>query len=106
MARFEGTEEWLVRNRDRMIGCPYQPGHLKISKEACRKRQLAGRQTGEGFEDLGEGEDFDLGHQASITYREGLAICRRCPIGGEITSSPRRRHPVVWGFQMNPLSPG
>jgi hypothetical protein len=61
------VEEWLWKNKRRMIACPFQPGQLRISKHACKKRQAAAKSL--------EGEFFRNQHQ------QGLLTCKRCPIG-------------------------
>ncbi len=75
------ASEWLARNRDQMIFCPYQPGKLIISKYACSKRHDVGRK--EDYQDLMKGDFF------SYTYKRGLSLCRNCPIGKKLTSKQR-----------------
>ncbi len=68
-----GSAKWLTRHRAEMVSCPYQPGNLVISKDACSKRYRLGRK--EKFEDLLKGDLFNY------TYKRGLSLCRSCPIG-------------------------
>ncbi|HRT63119.1 MAG TPA: hypothetical protein P5551_12270 [Syntrophales bacterium] len=65
-------EEWLRRNRRRMIRCPYQPGNLRITLWGCRRRKSQARR--EDFTDLTKGDYFDY------VYKSGLLRCRDCPI--------------------------
>lgn len=67
------AQKWLEKNRRKMVDCPYQPGQLMISKQACGKRYAMGRR--ENFEDLMKGDIFNY------TYKRGLSLCRECPIG-------------------------
>jgi len=65
-------EQWLRRNRRRMIRCPYQPGDLRITLWGCKRRQLQARR--EDFTDLMKGDYFDY------VYKSNLLRCRDCPI--------------------------
>ncbi|NPV04114.1 MAG: hypothetical protein HPY67_05205 [Syntrophaceae bacterium] len=65
-------EQWLRRNRRRMIKCPYQPGDLRITLWGCRQRKLQARR--EDFSDLMKGDYFDY------VYKSNLLRCRDCPI--------------------------
>ncbi len=69
-------EQWLSRNRRNMIQCPYQPGQLRISKAACKKRHLAANR----MQNMGG----DFLHQ---NFKQGLLVCRDCPIVREISFS-------------------
>jgi hypothetical protein len=74
--------EWLAENDKEMILCPYQPGNLKISPDACRKRHLASQKVKE------------LGWDVKLhAYKGGLELCRECPIGKKLCS---RSAPVVF----------
>jgi hypothetical protein len=66
-------DQWLAKNQEAMLTCPHQPGQLKISKIACKKRYLAGQRV------AGLGGDF-----LQATYLQGLMICRDCPIGKKL----------------------
>lgn len=66
------VEEWLRRNRRRMIRCPYQPGNLRITLWGCKRRQLQARR--EDFTDLMKGDYFDY------VYKNGLLRCRDCKL--------------------------
>jgi len=65
-------EEWLSRNREQMIHCPYQPGSLLISRSSCLKR----RETAQTIDlsDVMSGSEFDF------AYRTGLARCLHCNV--------------------------
>jgi len=65
-------EQWLRRNRRRMIKCPYQPGNLRITLWGCKQRKLQARR--EDFTDLMKGDYFDY------VYKSNLLRCRDCPI--------------------------
>jgi hypothetical protein len=67
------VKEWLAKNQQEMICCPYQPGNLMISKNACSKRYWMGRK--EEYQDLMKGDFFQY------AYKRGLSLCRTCPIG-------------------------
>lgn len=71
------VEEWLSRNRRRIIRCPYQPGNLRITLWGCRRRRL--QASREDFTDIMKGDYFDY------VYKNGLLRCRDCPIA---TTSP------------------
>jgi len=66
------VDEWLFRNRRKMITCPYQPGNLRITPWGCRRRKLQARR--EDFTDMMKGDYFDY------VYKNGLLRCRDCPI--------------------------
>lgn len=87
MAQFQhSADTWLVQNQERMISCPYQPGNLFISKNACMKRYRAGDREA-GRNPL---HDDILAYQ----WKMGISVCRKCPIGRDLTSSvPRRKSP-------------
>jgi len=68
------AEYWLAEHKDAIIHCPYQPGQLKILKNACIKRYLASQKdksinpmTGQSF--------------FQYTVKNGLSLCKECPIG-------------------------
>ena len=68
------VEEWLSRNRRRIIRCPYQPGNLRITLWGCRRRRSQARR--EDFTDMMKGDYFDY------VYKNGLLRCLDCPIVG------------------------
>jgi hypothetical protein len=70
------VKEWLAKNQQDMICCPYQPGNLMISKNACSKRYWMGRN--EDYQDLMKGDVFNY------SYKRGLSLCRECPIGKQL----------------------
>ena len=78
--RPNSAETWLVKNQNRMISCPYQPGNLFISRNACLKRYRNGdRQTLRNplYDDT-------LAYQ----WKMGISVCRKCPIGRSLISEP------------------
>ncbi len=75
------VKEWLAKNQQQMISCPYQPGNLMISKNACSKRYWMGRK--EDYQDLMRGDFFHY------TYKRGLSVCRECPIGKRVASASK-----------------
>jgi hypothetical protein len=70
---------WMDAHEQRMISCPYQPGRLVISKEACLKRHSMALQ--ERYEDL---EQVDFFRQR---LKNGLALCSKCEIGERLARS-------------------
>jgi hypothetical protein len=72
------VRDWLVEHHRDVITCPYQPGQLVISNEACTKRHLVARET--CFDDLMKVDLF------TYTLKKGLILCRGCPIGGRLAS--------------------
>jgi hypothetical protein len=75
-------EEWLYRNRGRIIQCPFQPGNLRITQWGCRKRKMRAKM--EDFTAIMQGDYFDY------VYKNGLLRCRDCQIAG--TFSHRSSH--------------
>lgn len=67
------VSQWMEKNKPAMIHCPFQPGRLVISRDACKKRHLASQL--EPFEETMETDFF------RYTFRKGLSLCRQCPIG-------------------------
>ncbi len=82
-----GSKEWLAKNHHLMINCPYQPGQLVISKNACTKRYRLGRR--EDFSDLMKGDLFNY------SYKRGLSLCRECPIGKKLAIASRNARPTL-----------
>jgi len=80
-------EEWLYRNRKRMIQCPFQPGNLRITRWGCRRRKMKANR--EDFAAILQGDYFDY------VYKSGLLRCRECRIAG--TSAPARLHSLTAG---------
>jgi hypothetical protein len=68
---------WLTKNRADMFVCPYQPGQLTISKSACSKRHLMGKQ--EDLSNLQKGYD-----PLNYGFARGLSLCRECSIGKKL----------------------
>ncbi len=63
-------EDWMERNRGRMVHCQAQPGNLLISKQSCIARRARAR-----TEDL---TNILKGDYQSYVYRTGLSICLGC----------------------------
>ena len=80
-------EEWLYRNRKRIILCPFQPGNLRITRWGCRRRKMRAKR--EDFTVILQGDYFDY------VYKSGLLRCRECRIAG--TSVPARMHSLIAG---------
>ena len=72
------VRDWLVEHHRDVITCPYQPGQLVISNEACTKRHVAAREA--CFDDLMKVDLF------TYTLKKGLLLCRECPIGDRLSS--------------------
>jgi len=72
----EGLDRFLKKNQQDLIECPYQPGHLRISKSACSKRYRLSRK--ENSTPFGKSDLF------YFSFRRGLAVCRTCPIGKKL----------------------
>jgi hypothetical protein len=80
MARkMPSPEMWLTKNRPQMIDCPFQPGRLRLSREACKKRTLAGQMISPEHDGL------------FLSGWNGLLLCRKCPIGNELLFGPETR---------------
>ncbi|MBP1721264.1 MAG: hypothetical protein H6Q50_776 [Deltaproteobacteria bacterium] len=62
--------EWITRNRQNLIRCPYQPGNLLITKWSCRRRRLKAQK--EDLANVMSGDVMDYVH------RQGLSICLTC----------------------------
>jgi hypothetical protein len=76
------VKAWLARNRGEMIVCPYQPGQLTISKNACSRRHVMGKQ--EDLSELQKGND-----PLNYSYVRGLSLCRECQIGKKLSVKPK-----------------
>jgi len=72
-------QELLLEKGKPLIHCPYQPGNLKITPNACRQRYKAGQR-------MKKMEDEEL----SI-IKKGFAICRRCPVGRNLAAVDGKR---------------
>jgi hypothetical protein len=72
-------EEWLYRNRGKIILCPFQPGNLRITPWGCRMRKMKAKK--EDFTAIMQGDYFDY------VYKNGLLRCRDCQIA---ETSPHR----------------
>ena len=81
MGTEQAMEIWLSENRHQMVTCPYQPGELRITKQACvRRHETAKRQ----------GSDQKVGKAKLKTIFEevvntSLSRCRLCPIGESLS---------------------
>ena len=73
--RSRAAAQWLSEHEEGMICCPYQPGYLLLSKEACTKRHLAAK-TEMMTASSNKGDVF-FGHRLN----KGFSVCRECPIG-------------------------
>jgi len=73
-------EEWLVKNRQKIIRCPYQPGNLVISRKACLHRHRLAQKKKLSI--LKGADSFDY-----YRFRKGLSLCRICPIGKRLAYS-------------------
>jgi hypothetical protein len=62
---------WLVQNRGKFINCPHQPGNLKITMEACQKRQALSEKAGEALFQ-------ETGNYFLFIFNKGLIKCRDC----------------------------
>ncbi len=65
-------EEWLHRNSEEFILCPFQPGNLRITRSGCSKRRM--RAKAEEFMDFSRYDFF------TFAYKSGLLLCRNCRI--------------------------
>jgi hypothetical protein len=65
-------KEYYSLNRDKMIDCPFQPGNLKISKQACFKRHKAAHRK--------KLETFKVEDLFTFFVSQGLSRCQDCPI--------------------------
>ena len=72
------AKAWLTKNRGEMFVCPHQPGQLTISKYACSKRHLMGKQ--EDLATLQKGSD-----PLNYSLVRGLSLCRECSIGRKLS---------------------
>ncbi len=79
------VKEWLAKNQQEMISCPYQPGNLVISKNACSKRYWMGRK--EDYQDPMRGDFFHY------IYKRGLSLCRACLIGKRLALASKEAKP-------------
>jgi hypothetical protein len=93
-----GPEEWLQKNQRRMFHCPYQPGQLFISKQACSKRHQMGQS--EDLADLLRGDLFNY------TYKRGLSLCRECSIGKKLALRSPRPNPAALQPNVSQEKPG
>ena len=85
------VEEWLSRNRRRIIRCPYQPGNLRITLWGCRRRRSQARR--EDFTDMMKGDYFDY------VYKNGLLRCRDCLLAGNVTQRSARTKSLSVGHE-------
>lgn len=68
----DSASQWLRINRKAIIDCPFQPGNLKITGEACLKRRKAAQRNNSET-----GKADDLFH---FFVSKGLAICEQCSL--------------------------
>jgi len=69
----------MEEHQQGMLCCPYQPGQLILSKEACAKRHLAAWQ--ESYDDMMDLDVFR--HQV----KKGLILCRQCLVGQRLATT-------------------
>jgi len=69
-AREAITRDYYRRYMDNLIQCPFQPGNLKISEQACRKRKQAAEQK--RFEPRASDDLFNY------CVSQNLIRCERC----------------------------
>lgn len=81
MATEHAIETWLNKNQDQMVACPYQPGELRISKQACVQRYQAAKSQ-ESDPKAGKPRMKTLFEEVVNT---SLSRCRSCPIGEELS---------------------
>lgn len=74
------AEYWLSANKGDTIDCPYQPGNLKITKNACLKRYQASEKA--KLEMINHADLF------TYTVGQGLLRCKTCPIVQAIPTRP------------------
>ncbi|HMK65921.1 MAG TPA: hypothetical protein VK564_09000 [Thermodesulfobacteriota bacterium] len=67
---------WLSSNMSEIIECPHQPGNLKITKTACRKRLKASETM--------TPEMLDHSDLFIYSFRYGLLRCKDCSVAGEM----------------------
>jgi hypothetical protein len=84
------AEDWLDQNREALISCPFQPGNLIISKNACGKRRLASQMPLET-----EIRKLDL---FLTTVMKGLSLCAQCPISKRLIPEPEELQQACAGF--------
>jgi hypothetical protein len=65
---------WMS-NVSEIIECPHQPGNLKITKNACRKRLSASKEM--------TPEMLDHSDLFVYSFRYGLLRCKDCSVLGE-----------------------
>jgi hypothetical protein len=93
MAQVQNSaEKWLSQNQHRMINCPYQPGNLFISQNACAKRHQSG--------DREAGRNPLRDDILAFQWKKGISVCQKCPIGRTLTSRVSREP----GKETNPGS--
>ncbi len=99
MTELQMANEWLMKNQRKMVSCPFQPGQLTISKNACSKRYVLGKS--ENPADLLKGDLFHY------TFKRGLSLCRECPIGRKQAVAhpePMRTSPEAFSQSRKPES--
>jgi hypothetical protein len=87
MTQLQTANEWLMKNQRKLVSCPYQPGQLTISKNACSKRYVLGKN--ENPADLLKGDLFHY------TFKRGLSLCRECPIGRKLAVAHETQEPQI-----------
>jgi hypothetical protein len=83
MATQQTVEMWLNEHQHQMVTCPYQPGELRISKQACVKRRETAKR---------QGSEIKTGKPRMKTIFEevvntSLSRCLSCPIGEDLSET-------------------
>jgi hypothetical protein len=79
------TNYWLTSNVGEIIECPHQPGNLKITKNACRKRLMASETMTQ--------EMLDHSDLFVYSFRYGLLRCKTCSVMEKIPPSEKAVEP-------------
>jgi hypothetical protein len=70
------VEAWLAQHPDALIECPHQPGHLKLTPQACAKRYLTANEP--RWANIGA-EPFPV-----FVFKMNLIPCRKCKVGARM----------------------
>jgi len=70
--RDQWINEDFSRNREKLIDCPFQPGNLRISENACLKRHQAAKRN--------KLEIFRAQDLFNYFVSQGLLLCEKCSI--------------------------
>ena len=75
------VDEWLAKHPDHLINCPNQPGHLKISRQACAIRHENANQP--RWNNIGA-DPFPL-----FVIKMNLIPCRQCKVGAQMAKKQK-----------------